>query len=190
MTAVGAREPVSLDTDREMNRVVLRLLLVQHGNTSNFSGTSAGHASSKPPTGEAHPIVEQLVEEYRRALSETDKRRVLRRAKAEVAALHRPHTTVEDVKSLDEVVIEDGVGFDPRMVAQRFGLSEHHVRRIRQRAGRIADDGTKPPDEDLTREDRLREARRMKNNGMSTRQIAFALHVSQALVVKDLKAAA
>lgn len=176
--------------DLEMNRVVLRLTLVQHGNTSSFSDTSSTHANSRPPTGEAHPIVEQFIKDYQRAFSDDTKRRVLNRAKAELAAIYRPRTLVPEEKSIDEVIIEDGVGFDPRMVAERFGLSEHHVRRIRQRAGRVADDGTKPPEEQLTRDERRREARRMKNNGMSTRQIALALHASQTLIVQDLKATA
>jgi hypothetical protein len=173
-----------------MNRVVLRLKLVQHGNTSSFSDSSSTHADSRPPTGEAHPIVEQFIKDYQRAFSDETKRRVLDRAKAELAAIYRPRTSIPDEKTIDEVIVDDGVGFDPRMVAERFGLSEHHVRRIRQRAGRVADDGTKPPDEDLTRDERQQEARRMKNNGMSTRQIALALHVSQTLICADLKACA
>ena len=76
------------------------------------------------------------------------------------------------------------------MVGERFGISEPHVCRIRQRAGRRADDGTDPLAAHLPRERRRAEARRMRDDiGMTTRQIAVVLGVSQPTIVDDLKAA-
>lgn len=194
--AVGTAELLDIEAEHdqeeklavEMNRTVIRLKLLQHGNTMSFGVIGGGHASSKPPSGDSHPLVDQLVFAYRQALSNVGRRAVLKRAENELAAIRKKRAVIADEKSIDQCVIDDGVGYPAKLVAERYGLAENHVRRIRQRAGRIADDGTLPPEADLTRDERRREARRMRNAGMSIRQIAMSLRVSKTLICADLKA--
>lgn len=90
---------------------------------------------------------------------------------------------------LDEMIIEDGAGFTADEVSQRYGLLPAHIRRIRLRANRDPETGATVEGVDLGKDERRAEVHRMRGKGMSTRQIAFALRCSQALVVKDLKAA-
>jgi hypothetical protein len=174
--------------DHEMNTACIRLMLFQHGNTQSFSGIGGGHASSKPPSGDSHPVVDELVRLYERALSNAGRAAVLARATAELQACFRKRVQVPDEKSVDELVIDDGLNFPPKMVAERYGLSAAHVCRIRVRAGRDALDGTLTEVEKLRREERQKETRRMRNANISTRHIADTLKVSQSQVMLDLKA--
>ncbi len=176
------------DLDREMNIVVLGLSMMSNGSTQGFSGPGGGHPGSKPPTGDAHPEVEQLAADYRRALTNTGRRQVLQRATTQLQSWRRKRVVLTTEKSLEEIIIDDGEGFDAKMVAERYGLAVGHVSRIRQRAGRSAIDGTNPEASSLPREERRAEARRMRDRGMSSRQIARVLGVSQTLVVSDLRA--
>lgn len=174
--------------DREMQRVVTALTMMPHGTTQGFGGPGGGHPASKAPTGDAHPEVDELAASYRAALSNAGRRDVLARAVATLQGWRRKRVVLTSEKSLDEIILDDGEGYSAEMVASRYGLSIGHVARIRQRAGRSAVDGTDPKASSLPREERRAEARRMRDKGMSSRQIARVLGVSQTLVMADLRA--
>jgi transposase len=174
--------------DRQMNSVVTALTMMPHGTTQAFGASRGGHPGSKPPTGDSHPEVDQLVADYRRALSNTGRRQILQRATVELESWRRKRVTIASEKSLEEIIIEDGQGFDAKMVAERYGLAIGHVARIRQRAGRSAIDGTDPKASNLSREQRRAEAHRMREKGMSGRQIARVLGCDEITVRRDLRA--
>lgn len=92
---------------------------------------------------------------------------------------------------LDALVLARGEGHPAGDVAVRFGLSEHHVRRIRRRDDRDTDTG-QPLDRERVRagEERRRRAREMAEGGMSQRQIAFTLGCDPRQVRRDLGKAA
>jgi hypothetical protein len=173
--------------DREMRDVLIRLSLVSQMPAHAY-GAGGGHPSSCEPTGNSRPTYERLRSDYEHATSNAERQRVLDRAKAELAPGKHAISQSIEALSLDEIIIEDGEGYDAEQVAQRFGLAVPHVRRIRQRAGRRPDNGTNPDSERLPREQRRSEAHRMRAKGMTQRQISRILGVSQALVAGDLKA--
>lgn len=174
--------------DRRFNAILLQLRLLSTVDAVSY-GPGGGHPSSKPPAGEGSMMVDRLISRYKQALSDTGRLKVIRHAAQHLAAARRRDAPppAESI-SLDQVVIDDGAGFTCEEVGQRYGLAAAHVARIRHRAGRDLETGTIPNNVDLAREDRQREALRMRDKGMTTRQIAFSLNCSQALVVKDLKA--
>ena len=177
------------ELDKEMRAVIVRLQLVSQVAARAYGGGGGmgGHPSSKPPAGEAHPEWERLLADYNVALDDAGRTRVLERAKQALGAWRRSHGAIVAAVNLDTLVVEDGEGYDAEMVAQRYGLTAAHVRRIRQRAGRRPDDGSNPDAKRLPREQRRAEARRMREKGMSTRQIAAVLGVGQSTIVEDLK---
>jgi transposase len=190
---------VSLDAERlrldaAIRATLIRLtLLSQVAAHSYGGGTGGGHPSSSAPAGESRPSHERLHADYERALSNADRQRVLDRAKAELESWRKCAVKVDgSIKAdvtFDEIVLEDGEGFDAELVAQRFGIAVAHVCRIRHRAGRNASDGTDPEASGLPREKRRAEAVRMRGKGMSQRQIALALGCSPFTINRDLREA-
>jgi hypothetical protein len=177
--------------DREMRDVLIRLSLLSQMPARAYGAGGAGHPSSCEPTGSSHPPYERLRSDYERATSNAERQRVIAQAKAELA----PGKTVIDpsIKAdvgLDQIIVEDGEGYDAQMVAERYGLAAAHVRRIRQRAERRPDNGAKLDAERLPTDRRRAEARRMRLKGMTTRQIAAVLGVKQPTIVEDLRAVA
>lgn len=109
------------------------------------------------------------------------------------AALDRPG-------ELEALVLKDGEGHPAEVVAVKFKLSEHMVRRIRRRATDPDTDDPAPrdpetgkpvvPDKVPAGEERRRRAAAMVEQGMSERQIAFALGCDRKQVRRDLGRAA
>jgi hypothetical protein len=189
------REPTGereLELDAKMRAVALRLQLASQVSARSYGGTGGGHPDSKPPDGVfgCRPEWEGLLEKYNAALSDTGREAVIRRAEKELSSWHRASSGVVAVVSIEALVIEDGEGYDAQMVAERYGLNANHVRRIRQRAERRADNGVRLDAERLPTDKRRLEARRMREKGMSTRQIATCLGVKQPTIVEDLRVAA
>ena len=139
------------------------------------------------PSGSSSPYYEASARLYHDCLSDDGRVAVVANAKKAIQT-RRLSGPSEDL-TLDEIVIDDGEGFDAEHVAQRYGLSAAHVRRIRTRAGRGADDGASvEAASGLTRAERQTEVRRLRDKNLSQRQIAARLGVSQGLVSKDLRA--
>ncbi len=173
--------------DREMRDVLIRLSLVSQMPARVYGAGGGGHPSSCEPTGNSRPSYERLRSDYEHATTNAERQRVLDRAKAELAP--GKIASIKADVGLDEIIVEDGEGYDAQMVAERYGLNPNHVRRIRQRAERRADNGAKLDAERLPTDRRRAEARRMRSKGMSTRQIAAVLGVKQPTIVEDLRAA-
>lgn len=173
--------------DREMRDVLIRLSLVSQMPAHAY-GAGGGHPSSCEPTGNSRPPYERLRSDYEHATTNAERQRVLDRAKAELAP--GKNTPIKADMGLDEIIVEDGEGYDAQMVAERYGLAAAHVRRIRQRAERRPDNGAKLDAERLPTDRRRAEARRMRLKGMTTRQIAAVLGVKQPTIVEDLRAVA
>jgi hypothetical protein len=172
--------------DSEMNKLVLELTMMPHGTTPSYGSSGGGHADSKPPTGDSHPEVDHLVKLYQAAWSIPARERVIGMAKQELESWRTKRKPAASEKSLDEVILEDGEGFAAEMVAQRYGLAVGHVCRIRARAGRNPQTGTSLDAQSLPRDARRAEARRMKDKGMSNRQIGAILACDEITVRRDL----
>lgn len=186
------------ELDQQIRDVLAKLELISHGAVQawNPSGGQSGEPDDKiiaqvlsiePPP---HVFFGRL---YAQQHTDTGRAAVIRTATKEWETLtgrgeeKRERT---EGKSLVDLIIEDGEGWDPQWVARRFCVAEAFVRRTRVRADRDPDLGkaTQParpgpssgPDEAC----RLREA------GMSTREIARQLAVSQTQVMRWVRQAA
>ncbi len=141
-----------------------------------------------------------------RSWAHDQRRRVLRDARDELEQLTgrtdappKPRAAVlDDPGKLAELVLTDGEGHPPDVVAVRFRLSEHMVRRIRSRA--MNGDEPAPRDPETGHlvvpevvpagDERRRRARAMAEQGMTERQIAFRLGCDRNRVRRDLGRAA
>ncbi len=217
----------------DLRTVLARLELVSSAPITAYNpGGHAAPGSGEPPgdnrtaadhyrhrlTGIEHTEqrkVEQALDAHALALARSwahdQRRRVLKAARAELEQLTgrtdappKPRAAVlDDPGKLAELVLADGEGHPPDVVAVRFRLSEHMVRRIRSRA--LDDDGDPAPRDPETGhlgvpevvpevvpagDERRRRAQAMAEQGMTERQIAFRLGCDRNRVRRDLGRAA
>lgn len=172
-----------------MRRMLIRLEVeISYGATANYNAGSHSHPDSKPPTGDNRPAHDAFRERYNGQPDNVGRARVIEAAEVELASWRRHTSTVEVEISVDQLVVQDGIGHDAEMVGQRYGLSASHVRRIRKRAGVRADDGTSADEDKLPTAERRREVLRLREEKkLSVRQIAAILKVSTTLIDKDLR---
>lgn len=163
--------------------------------TSYGSASARAHQHTKAPPGSfkresGHCELERLQRSYDAALNNPRRRTVTDEANAELASWRRQAKPVSDGISLEQVLIQDGEGHSAEMVGERYGLSPHHVRRIRKRNDRHMNDGTRltATKDTMATEPRRAEVQRMRTKSMSNRQIAFVLHCSEGTVRNDIKA--
>jgi transposase len=185
---------VRLRLDGDMEKVAVALALKSAVDAQRYGGGSArAHPSSMPPPESGHVELEALVAEYSRAFSNEGRERVVKKAVGELESWRRnaDEQPAGDGVSFDQMLIEDGEGHSAQMVAERYGLSEHHVRRIRKRNKRGVNDGMpdKPPSRcPMPVEERRQEVSRMHTKGMSNRQIGLVLECNEGTVRNDLRA--
>lgn len=195
--------------DQRIAAVLLKLELVSHGSCQawNPSGGQSGEPDDKVfgqvERGCGHqsdgdewcrhcdPHIRYRIQ-YRRQQTDLGREAVIGDAEAELAAWTgtAPRAKI-DGKSLVDLILEDGEGWEPKIVAQRYGVDEAFVRRKRMHADppRGSEDGKKlmPDPEPI---DRSEKAREFRARGMSTRMIAETLGVSQSAVMKWIRRAA
>lgn len=147
--------------DRRAQVAFARLELVSHGKTASLNSTGGGADSTKArgghcPSGEGHPAVDDLRDEYRRCLTDDGRDRIIERAenaRDEIAIRPTGPAPKTDV-SVQELVLTKGQGYEPQQVANHFGLAVGFVVRIRKRAGRDGDTGELLPDQGAQKRDR------------------------------------
>lgn len=172
-----------------MAAVLLRLEMLSHGSCQawNASGSHSGEPDDRivvltlcgdePPHLRWRRIYLQATTTDRRIV-------IIRQAQDELESwTRRTAPRVENTKSLAELVIEDGKGYEPEAVARRFCISAAYVRRLRARAGHDMEDGRRlePVDDTSAKPAKAVELRR---RGMSTRQIAMILDSHQTQVIR------
>lgn len=173
--------------DAQMRTVLLRLEMLSHGATQawNPSGGHSGEPDDRVVTmvlRHDEPPHLKWKRIYRVTLGADAKEQVVKDAAKELEEWCKRPAAPAGSKSFVEIMIEDGDGYEPQIVAQRYGVDIAYVRRQRARAGRDTETGRKlaPVDESS---DRPAKARELRRRGMSTRQIAFILSVSQSAVM-------
>jgi hypothetical protein len=105
---------------------------------------------------------------------------VLRAAQDELDRFKRRTAALGEDRSLSELILEDGLGFEPEVVAHRFRVAGSYVRRLRGKYGRDPETGRVV---DVVGGGAVR-ARELRAKGMSTRQIATVLSVHQTQVMR------
>jgi hypothetical protein len=178
------------DRDRRMHRVLLGLEMLSWGSVSAWDPQGGG---GKPGSrlltvasvlGE-RPLHEQYRERYTAAAGPVGKQAVLDEATAEWdkwrgrADRERPETLTAQQE--ENLILEEGKGFDVLLVAQRFRTSATRVRKVRKAAGMSPDTG------ELERgSDREEAAAVLESKGMAQRHIAALLDLSQPTVHRVL----
>lgn len=179
-----------------MRLVLIGLELVSHGGTQawNPSGGQSGEPDDK--------IVGQVTRSqdyphlkwraiYAVQATEMGREAVIQDAKRELESWTKRTAPRVEGKSLVELILEDGEGWEPRVVAQRYGVDEGFVRRKRMHANppRGTEDGRKILPDDETTSDQTTAVAALRRRGLSQNEIAKTLGISQPTVSRLLKEA-
>lgn len=174
--------------DHEMAAILLRLELVSHGTTQawNPSGGHSGEPDDKIAAQAQRPEKPPHIRWwiiYHRQTTDAGRLEVITDARQELESWTRRTAPRIEGKTLVELILEDGEGFEPQVVAQRYGVDVAFVRRKRMIADKDTETGraAQPHDGSVAR---CEEARELRRRGMSSRQIALILGVSQSAVMK------
>jgi transposase len=172
--------------DVQMRTVLMRLELLSHGSTQawNASGGHSGEPDDRTITmvlvGDEPPHLR-----YRRlygtATTDEARIRIVTEAETELTSWLRRKELPKTTISLVDLILEDGKGYEPDLVARRYGVDAAFVRRQRARKDLDTETGEKAAAVD--RSDKPAKARELRKLGMSTRQIAFMLDASQSAVM-------
>lgn len=177
--------------DARMRTVLLGLELLSHGATQawNPSGSPSGEPDDRTVTfvlrhEEPPHLAWQRI--YNRQRHDTGRETVIDDAAKELNTWTRRSAAQIEGKPITQWIIDDGEGWEPAIVAQRFGVDEAFVRRTRMRADRGTEDG-KPVQQTSGPVDRPTKARKLRAGGMSTRQIAVILDTHQTQVMRWIR---
>jgi DNA-binding CsgD family transcriptional regulator len=182
---------VSLD-DR-MKRALLALELTAQGKAYSYAPVTA-HAApeSMEPLGDADPPHLLYARRYAGCRTDAQREQVIEEATAELQAIQhtRAKPATETPSQREGRIIREGEGWHSREVAVAHRMLEREVWAIRRRHLRDKDYGRVVEDQKLSATDRVARVQQMKAEGMSARQIAFALRVDHKTVTSDLERAA
>lgn len=186
--------------DREMHGILLRLELLANGSTQawNASGGGQGKPDDKMVAIVARgekPLHIHYRERYQGAHSDASKDAIIAEAK-ELADTWtcRPKKAREAADgaadlTLEDLILKDDKGKSPEVIAAARNLYPAHVRRIRKKAGVSTEDGGGLIDAAFV-QDKPAAARELRAQGVSTRDIADRLGVSQSAVMNWIRKAA
>lgn len=186
---------MSESQDTRMGAILVRLELLSHGATQawNPSGGQSGEPDDKTVaqvvSSENPPHIRWRII-YDRQVTDAGREAVITDAKAELESWSKRTAPQIAGKSLVELILEDGEGWEPKIVAQRYGVDEGFVRRKRLNAGRGTEDGRKVLSEVAEVVDRTEQARELRKQGLSTRQIAVVLGCHQTQVMRWIRKSA
>jgi len=190
MPAEAEAEKPREQLDAEMTDAVLRLQLMPQVGAQRFNTSGHSHPDSRPPPGVGtelgYPEYERLRDEYNAA--ETDWRReaVLNKALQAIQTWHPQQRELPDL-DIEQLVLQDGEGYEAEHVARRFGVATSYIHNIRRRGGVRADDGMPLDTSKLSLGDRRVEVRRLREKNLTVRQIAVIVGVSTYTVSMDIK---
>lgn len=174
-----------------MASVLLRLEMLSHGSTQawNASGGHSGEPDDRVLTlvlSADEPPHLRWRRIYRTAITIDGRLRIIDEAQQELRFwTRRTVPQVENTKSLVDLILEDGEGYEPAVVARRFGVDVAYVRRQRARAQRGTEDGRELHADEPA--DRVSKARELRGAGLSTRQIAVILDCHQTQVMRWIR---
>ncbi len=173
--------------DARFQNLILQLTIKSHASAGNVA-RSRSAPDSVIPHGETHTIEAELCERYNSASSIKRKLEVYKQAEDELASWIRPqeHRDIEPLNDA-QLLLEDGEGYSASEAAAKFGVPVGHVYYVRKRAGRRVDDGREITPHGLDVKERRSEAKRLRRDNLSIRQIASILGISTYTVSVDLR---
>lgn len=137
-----------LDLERQIRLVLANLELLSHGTTASWnpSGGRSAESSAVGPPGDSRPPHLIYRARFDKAVSDDERRQVLRQAEDELLRLrggnHRPAAVSRtDAEILADQILEEGRGSTPAEVSQRYRCTPGHVRRVRMHNGRNSETG-------------------------------------------------
>jgi len=187
--SLGPRElRPAKSTEGQMREILGEMeVFLQYGGTMNYSGSTGGDGESggRPPGSEfaAH---DHWRERYNRAFN---KRKVVDDAREALEAMRkqkRVEVVPETEAELQARILKEGVGWGVTEIANHCRCTEKMVRRARENGKVAVEDGKGVVERNLDRLERQEEARKMRERGLTMRQIATLLGVNVATVQRDL----
>lgn len=184
---------VSDDLDQAMQDVLLAMTMLSNGTTQAWDKSgSQGKPGSRILVLVEKPIADVYRERWENANGPTSRRAILEEARRELDQwrgwLRRDVPAGETPEQEERRLLQEGKGFDPNAVAQRFRTSATRVRRLRRAAGLNEETGAghvvSAPDDSP---ERIRE---LAAQGMSVRAIAMLTRASKSTVDRVVRRAA
>lgn len=162
-----------------------QLELLSHGSTASWNPAGGHTEPAALPFGENDPPHLRLRARYLAADSDEARTRAVNMMNKTLrefrgTGVDRSKVVGETREQEDARIVREGNGFTADEVALRFNCTPTRVRRVRLAAGRD-DVGREPARPDATDVPAV-EAVRMRSNGMTIRQIAFALSVPKSTI--------
>lgn len=122
----------------EFRQTLIGLEMLSHGAVTGYNksaGRDSEHPGGRQPQGESDPPHIRFRNDWLDADNDAQRRGVERDALNELKAMKkRGAVPLTEVKSDRDLVIEDGAGYTPEQVSQRYGYSETTVRKWRREA--------------------------------------------------------
>lgn len=175
--------------------VILQLELTSNGTTTSWdSDTAHQHASSRPPSnGDPHPPHLRFQHEMNTARDDRELEAVVERAEAELSAIRHGHTTTTEIRPESQTelyarIVKDGEGWTAKEVAINMRCLPRDVTTARRSAGREPIYGRATKHTPAV--DKAEQARVMRADGATTRQIAEALDTHQTQIMRWIREAA
>ena len=123
--------------DSEMRGVLARLELISHGSVQAWNPAGGrGRQDALYPPGDPRPPHIVFRELYDAAGSDEKRRGVIGAARAELESWTRRTARVEASVSLEDLIIEKGVGWDAESVALSLRCNVRRVRKTRRERAR------------------------------------------------------
>ena len=168
---------------RDARQILGELELIMHGKAASWNSSGGKGENENPvPQGEANPPADH----WRRiflACAEHDLSALVEEARDELGRIRRrdPDTAVpeEGRDAWEERLIEEGEGYEARVVATSFSTSVQVVTRARKKHGRDPNNGLEVSTPEVR-------AAQLHKQGLNQGQIARALGVSQPTVSRLL----
>jgi hypothetical protein len=175
-----------------MRQLLISLEMTSNGTTAKWN-PAGGQDDAEGPPGGINPPHLLFHWRYTCCWGDTGRAAVLKEAATELDRIRgtydRKPATPETLSQRNQRMLEEGAGWEPRVVARNFRCAERDVIKARLCAGLTADYGT-APDPEPEPIDQLDKARQMRRRGMSFRAIEQVTRVSKSTLERHLKAAA
>lgn len=177
-----------MSLERQIRQVLAELELISHGSTQswNASGGHTGEPDDQVAMLAGHPDTPpHLYWRHRFAASTASQHaELLEHARAELDAYKRSNRidpAYTDRELLEQRILNEGAGWTPDEVARVMRCPASHVRKVRVRDGRNADDGKRIALSDVPADQRD-QARDLLTNGMTERQVQLITGLSKSTI--------
>lgn len=189
------RWPMAVDPGpgipREFRQILAELELLSHGKTQTWNKTAHGTDRDPKPQGESRPPHIEYRDRYERAKGDLERdhirseaRKTLNEWKGTTATRAR-QAKQEPEHLRRQEILKKGEGWDASDVARVYRTSVREIIDIRDAANRDPSTGKPIPAE----EDATEQAQRLKDGGLTVRQISAYQQVPKSTVQRRLKAA-